>query len=171
MLGIRALPTNPLVPIDGRIFRQFVQDYTDSVLLAPSPEVRSAAQASLSKCLRPEVLWMFRHAWQTTRNPFSTMVTSALRSTIKQAESRYTDLTKTLFDQFFASETTEIRYESVLDLKDLFPSIITGLTSIIKEKNYGLAFFWKDDDHGFYCRPKGRDPYHFRNSIRQFANS
>src|SRR4028118_118608 len=108
MLGIRALPTNPLVPIDGRIFRQFVQDYTDSILLALSPEVRSAAQASISKCLRPEVLGLFRHAWQTTRNPFFMMVTSALRSTIKQAQSGYTELTKTLFDQFFASETTEV---------------------------------------------------------------
>ncbi len=120
MSGIRAPPNNPLVPIDDRIFGQFVQDYTDSVLLAPSSEARLAAQASISKRLPPEILWLFRHAWQTTRGSFSTMVTSALRSTIKQAASKYTDLTKILIDQFFASETTEIRYESVLDLKDLF---------------------------------------------------
>jgi len=120
MSGIRAPPNNPLVPIDDRIFGQFVQDYTDSVLLAPSPEARLVAQASISKRVPPEILWLFRHAWQTTRGLFSTMVTSALRSTIKQAASGYTDLTKALVDQFFASETTEIRYESVLDLKDLF---------------------------------------------------
>jgi len=120
MSGIRAPPNNPLVPIDDRIFKQFVQDYTDSVLLAPSPEVLPATQASISKRLPPEILWLFRHAWQTTRGPFSTMVASALRSTIKQAASGYTDLTKTLVDQFFASETTKIRYETVLDLKDLF---------------------------------------------------
>jgi hypothetical protein len=120
MSGIRAPPNNSLVPIDDRIFEQFVQDYTDSVLLAPSPEARPAAQASISKRLPPEILWLFRHAWQTTRGPFSTMVASTLRSTIKQAASGYTDLTKTLVDQFFASETTEMRYESVLDLKELF---------------------------------------------------
>jgi hypothetical protein len=120
MSGIRAPPNNPLVPIDDRIFKQFVQDYTDSVLLAPSPEVLPATQASISKRLPPEILWLFRHAWQTTRGPFSTMVASALRSTIKQAASGYTDLTKILIDQFFASETTEICYETVLDLKDLF---------------------------------------------------
>jgi hypothetical protein len=120
MSGIRAPPNNPLVPIDDRIFEKFVQDYTDSVLLAPSPEALPAAQASISKRLPPEILWLFRHAWQTTRGPFSTMVASTLRSTIKQAASGYTDLTKTLVDQFFASETTEIYYESILDLKDLF---------------------------------------------------
>jgi hypothetical protein len=120
MSGIRAPPNNPLVPIDDRIFGQFVQDYTDSVLFAPSPEARSAAQTSISKRLPPEILWLFRHAWQTTRGPFSTIVASTLRFTIKHAASGYTDLTKTLVDQFFASETTEIRYESVLDLKDLF---------------------------------------------------
>jgi hypothetical protein len=120
MSGIRAPPNNPLVPIDDRIFGQLVQDYTNSVLLAPSPEARLAVQASISKRVSPEILWLFRHAWQTTRGLFSTMVTSALRSTIKQAASGYTDLTKALVDQFFASETTEIRYESVLDLKELF---------------------------------------------------
>ena len=70
MSGIRAPPNNPLVPIDDRIFGQFVQDYTDSVLLAPSPEARLAAQASIFKRLPPEILWLFRHAWQTTRDPF-----------------------------------------------------------------------------------------------------
>jgi hypothetical protein len=120
MSGIRAPPTNYLVPIDDRIFEQFVQDYTDSVLLASSPEARSAAQASISKRLPPEILWLFRHAWQSTRGPFSTIVDSALRSIVERAASGYTDLTKTLVDQFFTSAKTEIRYESVLDLKDLF---------------------------------------------------
>jgi hypothetical protein len=120
MSGIRTPPTNPLVPIDDRIFGQFVQDYTDSVLLAPSPEARSAAQASISKRLPPEILWLFRHAWQSTRGPFFEAVDSALESAVERAASGYTDLTKTLVDQFFTSEKTEIRYESVLDLKDLF---------------------------------------------------
>jgi hypothetical protein len=120
MSGIRAPPTNPLVPIDDRIFAQFVQDYTDSVLLASSPEARSAAQASISKRLPPEILWLFRHAWQSTRGPFSTIVDSALRSTVERAASGYTDITKTLVNQFFTSAKTESRYKSVLDLKDLF---------------------------------------------------
>lgn len=120
MSGIRASPTNPLVPIDEPIFEQFVQDYTDSVLLVPSPEARLAGQASISKRLPPEILWLFRNAWQTTRAPFSGRVASALVFVLERGASGYTELTKTLVDQFFASAKTEIRYESVLDLKDLF---------------------------------------------------
>ena len=121
MSGIRAPPTKPLVSIDDRIFGQFVQDYMDSVLLASSPEAQSAAQASISKRLPAEILWLFRHAWQSTLAPFSMEVDHALRSTVERTVIGYTDLTKALVDQFFASETTEICYESVLDLKNLFP--------------------------------------------------
>ncbi len=118
MSGIRASPTNPLLPIDEPIFEQFVQDYIDSVLLAPSPEAVSASQ--ISKRLPPDIFWLFSNAFQSTRGPFSGMVADARNSAVGQAASGYTDLTKALIDQFFASETTEIRYESVLDLKDLF---------------------------------------------------
>jgi hypothetical protein len=120
MSGIRASPTNPLLPIDEPIFKQFIEDYTDSVLLVPSPEAESVGLASISKRLPPEIFWLFRNAWQSTRGPFSGMVAGALNSAVTQGGIGYIDLTKTLVDQFFASETTEIRYESVLDLKDIF---------------------------------------------------
>ncbi|MEG4944034.1 hypothetical protein [Microcoleus sp. F4-D5] len=119
MSGIRASPTNPMVPIDQPMFEQFVKDYTDSVLVVPS-QARPAAQASISKRLPPEILWLFRHAFQSTRIPFSRHAKSALVSVLERGASGYTELTKALIDQFFASETTEIRYESALDLKDIF---------------------------------------------------
>ncbi|WP_333368278.1 hypothetical protein [Microcoleus sp. N3A4] len=120
MSGIRASPTNPLLPIDEPIFEQFVQDYIDSVLLVPSPEAVSASPTSISKRLPPDIFWLFSNALQTTRGPFSAIVARALSSAVGKAANGYTDLTKALVDQFFASETTEIRYESVLDLKDIF---------------------------------------------------
>ncbi|MCC3565890.1 MAG: hypothetical protein JGK30_03220 [Microcoleus sp. PH2017_40_RAT_O_B] len=120
MSGIRASPTNPLLPIDEPIFKQFAQDYTDSVLLAPSPEAQPAALASISKRLPPEIFWLFRNTWQTTLIPFYMSVARAFELAVGKAAIGYTDLTKALVDQFFASEATEIRYESLLDLKDLF---------------------------------------------------
>jgi hypothetical protein len=119
MSGIRAPPTNPLLPIDNGIFRQFIQDYRDSVLLAPSPEALPANEASISKRLPPDILWLFRYA-SGQRGPFYTWLDPALKSAVGRAAIGYTDLNKALIDQFFASETTEIRYESVLDLKDIF---------------------------------------------------
>ncbi|MCC3547890.1 hypothetical protein [Microcoleus sp. PH2017_24_DOB_U_A] len=120
MSGIRASPTNPLVPIDQAIFEQFVENYTDSVLAVRSPEAKSAGQASISKRLPPEIFWLFRNARQSSLSAFQVEVTSALNSILTQAAIGYTDLTKALVDQFFTSAQTEIRYESVLDLKDIF---------------------------------------------------
>ncbi|MEG4944035.1 hypothetical protein [Microcoleus sp. F4-D5] len=120
MSGIRASPTNPLVPIDEVIFEQFVEDYTDSVVDVRSPEAKSAGQASISKRLPPEIFWLFRNARQSSLSAFQVEVTSALNSILTQAAIGYTDLTKALVDQFFTSAQTEIRYESVLDLKDIF---------------------------------------------------
>jgi len=120
MSGVRASSTTPLVSIDDRIFTQFVQNYTDSVLLAASPEAQSAAQSSMSERLPADILWLFRHARQSTRGPFSGEIDNALRSIIQRAAIGYSNLTKVLVDQFFASSTTEIRYESVLDLENVF---------------------------------------------------
>ena len=88
-------------------------------MLVPSVEARPAAEASISKRLPPEILWLFRYA-SGQRRPFYTWLDSALRSTVERGAIGYTDLTKALVDQFFTSEKAEIRYESVLDLKDLF---------------------------------------------------
>jgi hypothetical protein len=119
MSSIRASPTNPLVPIDRAIFDQFVEDY-ESVLAVRSPEARDAAQASISKRLPPEIFWLFRNAPETSLSPFQVDVVFTLNSILMQAASGYTELTKALVDQFFTSAKTEIRYESVLDLKDIF---------------------------------------------------
>jgi hypothetical protein len=118
MAGSRASPTN-LPPIDESVFGQYVQDYTDSVLGVPQKD-RSVAQANISKRVPVEILWLFRHAWQSTRGPFSGSVYSAHKATIKLAAIGYTDLSKTIIDKFLVSEKPEVRYKSVLDLKDVF---------------------------------------------------
>jgi hypothetical protein len=118
--GSRTSPSNPLVPIDERIFEQYVQDYTNSVLLAASPEAKVVAQTNISKRLPAEVLWLFRKAWQSTLAPFSGEVNYALRSTIQRGESGYTDITKILVNLSFSSAKIGSRYESILDLKDIF---------------------------------------------------
>jgi hypothetical protein len=120
MSGARASPAKPLVSINDSIFGKFIQTYTDSVLLAASPEARSTAQNNISKSFPAEILWLFRHAWQSTLAPFSTEVDHALGVTIQRGASGYTDITKALVDQFLGSTKTEIRYKSVLDLKDVF---------------------------------------------------
>jgi hypothetical protein len=120
LAGIRASPGKKLLPISNDVFAKFLQDYTDSVLLAASPEARKAAQNSISERLPIEILWLFRHAWQSTMTPFATEVDYALGIALQRASIGYTDLTKTLVDQFLESVKIKESYESVLNLKDVF---------------------------------------------------
>jgi hypothetical protein len=118
--GARASPTKTLLSIDDRIFDRYVQDYTNSVLLVASPEAEPTAQASISKRLPAEILWLFRQSLQSTFAPFSTEVDYALRSIVQRGESGYTALTNALVDRFLESAKIEIGYNSILDLKDIF---------------------------------------------------
>jgi hypothetical protein len=118
--GARASPTKLLLPINEKTFGKFVQDYTDSVLLAASPEAQTAAQSRIVERLPVDILWLFRSAGQSTRGPFSGFVMSALKSTIENLTDKYINLTKILIDHSFASTNTDLRYKNVLDLKDVF---------------------------------------------------
>jgi hypothetical protein len=120
MSGAPVSSTNRLVSFDERSFGKFVQDYTNSVLLAPSPEAQAAAKANISKRLPVEIFWLFRHAWQSTLAPFSMEVDHALKTTVERSTIGYITLTKLLFDQSFTSLKTELDYKNVLDLRDIF---------------------------------------------------
>jgi hypothetical protein len=113
--------TNPLLPIDDQLFGKFVRDYTESVLLAASPGTRSSAQVSISERLPKDILWLFRHAWQSTRGPFGGFVLSALDNATKQMTDKYVYLTEILLNHHFSSERTNLHYDSILSLKDLLP--------------------------------------------------
>jgi hypothetical protein len=111
---------NPLLPIDDHIFGGFLQDYTDSVLLAASPEAKAAAQVSMAKRLPPEINWLFRHAWQSTFAPFSMEVDHALRATVQRGELSYAELTNVLVDQLLSTTKSQYCYSSVVDLPEIF---------------------------------------------------
>jgi hypothetical protein len=121
MAGAQASFGTAPVPFNESVFDKFIQDYTNSVLLAPSPEARNMALTGVAKRLPPEVFWLFRRSPQSTRGPFTGFVMSALSTTIARANPQYTALTKVILNRCFASRRTEERYESVLDLKNLFP--------------------------------------------------
>ncbi len=130
MSGTHGQSTNALLPIEPPAFARLVQDYVESVLLAPSPEARSQMLAEAAKRIPPDVLWLFRHAWQSTRAPFSTLVASALTATKERASTGYTEVVKALVDRSLDTTTADERYASILDLEgvvDLGPYRISRL--------------------------------------------
>lgn len=112
--------TAPLAPLEPRAFDNFVRDYTESVLLAPSRD-RQRAQIGLAERIPAEVLWLFRQAWQSTRAPFSMEARHALTETMQWVAPHYVSLTKALVNRCFVSTRVEERYDGVLELSKIFP--------------------------------------------------
>jgi hypothetical protein len=120
MSGQYSAPIENLVPVPKYVYRQFLKDYTESVIFAPS-EAETKALAHLAERIPPDILWLFRHAVQSTRGgPFVGAARRALNTTLEKVTGQYIELTKTLLSPFFSSGSFQERYESVLDLKGVF---------------------------------------------------
>jgi hypothetical protein len=96
---------------------RYVEDYSKSVLEAPSPQSREMAQGVIADRIPPDLLWLLRHAWQSTRGPFSDAVDDARAATLVRVATGYADLVKALIDRCVDSELKKTRYSNILDLK------------------------------------------------------
>lgn len=117
--GARGRHDTPLTPLSDRVFRQHAEDYARTVLGARSPEAVPEAVAAVSERIPPDLLWLFQHAWQSTRGPFVAFARSALKETITRAGPAYCAFVKALVDRRLASADAGQRFESVLDLADV----------------------------------------------------
>ncbi len=97
------VPTRDLLPINQPTFDKYIKDY------------REYARSRIPS----DILLMFHSSFQIFSIPISPEI-RFLRRTIKAASVPYTELSKSLVDQFLESTKTEIRYESVLDLQKVF---------------------------------------------------
>jgi hypothetical protein len=117
--GAQAWPDEPLVPISVQVFSKFAEDYAQTILLAATPEAAAEAVSGISKRIPPDLMWLFQHAWQSTRGPFAEFARAALADTIRLAGPRYIELAKALVDRCLTSGKAELRYENILDLKEV----------------------------------------------------
>jgi len=105
--------------IPDQVFERYVQDYADSVLLASSPEERARAQEGIAARIPADILWLFRHAWQSTFAPFSMEARHALGLTLKRAAPAYIALVEALAARSLAQDRQEERYRTILELQDI----------------------------------------------------
>ncbi len=116
-------------PLAESEFQGFLKDYVESVLLAPSPEAKQAAQQAISARIPPDLLWLYRQTWQSTLAPFENAVGSDLAATIQRAAPGYTDLTLHLIDLLFdQTADTTLVYDD-----------ITELGQVIRMDGYGIG--------------------------------
>jgi hypothetical protein len=119
------------MPLPNSLFRQYAQEYA-SAEIPHSPE---KSEVNLSERIPKDILWLFRHAWQSTRGPFSNIARSAMKATLEKSGNGYTRLVMTLFDQCFACQVAERRYTSILDVHDVIPIEEYSLPLVKKRTN------------------------------------
>jgi hypothetical protein len=111
IFGWRISDTKPLLPIDLETFDRWQESYRTG---SPNKE------ANLFKQLPPDIQWLFKYGWISSLGDSGESAIHGLQIIITSEKLGYIDLTKKLIDSLFDSSKTEIRYDNVLDFKDIF---------------------------------------------------
>lgn len=116
LAGARNVPPGVAMPLKASEYGHFAQEYENSGLFHVSEIRRKQADERNEARIPPDLLWLFRKSWQSTRGgPFSGDMDSAVQ---KSAE-HYTQLVIAVIDRCFASDDAAIHYNSILDVADL----------------------------------------------------
>jgi len=113
LAGARNLPTGVAMPLKSSEFEHFAEDYANSEIL------REPAGKPIEERVSPDLLWLFRRSWQTTRGPFSGGARRSMNIAMEKGSERYTQLVIAAIDRCFASDGADIRYNTILDVADL----------------------------------------------------
>jgi hypothetical protein len=108
-----------LMSIPNSLFEQYAQEYA-AAEISHSPK-SSRSDVNLAGRIPEDILWLFRHAWQSTRGRFSGIARSAMKATLEKSGDGYTRFVMTLFDQCFVCQVEEQQYANILDVVDVIP--------------------------------------------------
>jgi hypothetical protein len=113
LAGARNVPPGVAIPLMNREAGGFIGAYEDSELL------HEPAAKPIEERVPPDLLWLLRRSWQSTRGPFVGYVTGSMRKATEKGAEGYTNLVIALIDRCFASNGADINYSSILDVADL----------------------------------------------------
>lgn len=115
LAGAHNVPAGVAIPLKESEFSDFASRYVDSEFH------RKPAAKSIEERIPPDLLWLFRHSWQTTYVPFGKTAYGATDIAMAKGAERYTKLVIALIDRCLASDEADIQYGSILDVGDLIP--------------------------------------------------
>jgi len=113
LAGARNVPSGVAMPLKQKDFLSFARAYADSELLGKS------AAKPIEERVPTDLLWLFRHSWQTTFAPFEGEAIGSMHVAMKKGAEHYTKLVIALIDRCFDAGGAEIQYNSILDAADL----------------------------------------------------
>lgn len=114
----RHAPDMRPAPLTQSSFERYADDYARSEILRP-PASPAAANQGIEDRLPPDVLWLFRHSWQSTRGPFADAARGALRVAMNHAANTYTALVVALIDQCLASGKNALHFGTINDAEGI----------------------------------------------------
>lgn len=113
LAGARNVPTGLAIPLLASEFRHFSHYYADSEILG------KPVAKPVEEHIPPDILWLFRHSWQSTRAPFVSEASNSMEIALEKGAEDYTKLVIGLIDSCFDSGRADIQYGSILDVTDL----------------------------------------------------
>jgi hypothetical protein len=129
--GMLVSPTKPPMPLDESTFMKYGRDHLHTTFSARSPAAEAVAQINLSKRLPADILWLFNRGLMTGLTWDDDQAIHATEFRLERERVGYNDLTEALIDKFFASSKTEIRYQEILQLENIFNLCKYQLRSLI----------------------------------------
>lgn len=123
LAGARNVPPGVAMPLKQRElsslneseFRDLANDYANSEIPIPHGPVAKPIEERIP----PDLLWLFRHSWQTDRFPFAQAAGSAMSAAMEKGAASYTQLVIALINRCFASDGADIHYSNILDAAGL----------------------------------------------------
>jgi hypothetical protein len=113
MVGRRSPEIKPLLPIDLDTFDRWARERD------PNRLTKGTNFGEFIKQLPPDIRWIFIW-WSTGGKSGREQAIEQIRDVTEKEKIGYTDLNQALIEQLFTSTKVEIRYNSVLDLKNVF---------------------------------------------------
>ena len=81
--------------------------------------LRRLVTKPIEKRVPPDLLWLFRRAWQNPDSRFSSPALASMRQAMKIGADGYTKITTALIDRCFDPDGADIHYDNILDIDDL----------------------------------------------------
>lgn len=111
---VRNVPLGVAVPLTYEEFEKYAEEYKHSEIQ------HQPAKKPIEDRVPPDLLWLFRHAWQqNSYSSFSGPASGSMRKAMERGAEGYTKIVIALIDHCFASGGVDIQYNSILDVADL----------------------------------------------------
>jgi hypothetical protein len=112
LAGAKNVPLGMVMPLKLSEFGRFASEYAHSEIL------KMPVAKPIEERVPPDLLWLLRRSWQSTRGPFIGSADAAMHRATEKGAEGYTKLVLALIDRCFASDRADLHYDSILDVAD-----------------------------------------------------